>query len=241
MAGLCALHFVSCASNPTPEEAVRIAASYTNLEWMPEERHIRHGKDSRGIMVHTPDTTLVSQSNRRGWWEPGKIAKGMPYKWGGFDTPESFLKGLEEGKKAGDVANTYKVTNDNAAISEESIGIDCSGFISRCWQLPRHVSTKDLPALCEPVAWDDIRMGDIILKPGHVLLFVERMGDHIIGFESGPIPTWRARRCAISIDWLKADGFSPWRYREMQAPDPAIDMTQRWIDMNRKGANAGQP
>ena len=240
VASFCALHVISCASKPTPEEAVRIASSYANLEWMPEERHILHGKDSRGIMVHTPDTTLVSQSNRRGWWEPGRTAKGMAYKWGGFDTPESFLKGLADGKKAGDVANTYKVNNDNAAISDECVGIDCSGFISRCWQLSNHVSTKDLPALCDPVAWDDLRTADIILKPGHVLMFVERKGDHILGFESGPIPTWRARQCAISINWLKANGYSPWRYREMEEPDPAVDMPQYRIEMNRQRARLGR-
>ena len=215
-----ALCLASCATKPTPEKAVRIAFSYADIEWTPEARHIRHGKDSNGIMVHTPDTTLAAHGDKRGWWKPGKTATGMAYKWGGFDTPESFLAGLLEGKKAGDVANTYKVRNDNAAISHESVGIDCSGFISRCWGLPQHVSTKDLPALCDPIAWDDLRTADIILKPGHVLMFVLRKNDFLVGFEAGPIPTWRARRCAIHIEYLKRNGYSPWRYREMEAPDP---------------------
>ncbi|MFK7850611.1 MAG: hypothetical protein AB8D78_06495 [Akkermansiaceae bacterium] len=215
-----ALLLGSCAFKPTPEEAVRIAISYANLEWMPEERHIRHGKDSNGIPVQTPDTTLAEHGDKRGWWKPGRTAKGMAYKWGGFDTPESFLDGLANGKKAGDIANTYKVRNDNAAISNESVGIDCSGFISRCWQLSEHVSTKDLPALCDPVSWDELKMADIILKPGHALMFVERRKDYVVGFESGPIPTWRARQCSIRIDWLKANGYSPWRYREMAEPLP---------------------
>jgi hypothetical protein len=117
----------------------------------------------------------------------------MAYKWGGFDTPESFLKGLREGKKAGDVANTYKLYNDNAVISEESVGIDCSGFVSRCWGLPSPVSTKDLPSICDPVAWDELRLGDIILKKGHVLMFAARNGGYVIGCEAGPFPTWRSR------------------------------------------------
>ncbi len=178
----------SCASKLAPEQAIRTAKTYTEIDWQPRAWHIRHGRDSDGIMVHTPDTTLAGHGDKRGWWKPGKPAKGMPYKWGGFDTPESFLQGLSEGKKAGDVANTYKVRADNAAISRESVGIDCSGFISRCWGLKEHVSTKDLPALCDPVAWEDLRMGDILLKPGHVLMFVTRQDRFIVGYEAGPDP-----------------------------------------------------
>lgn len=222
-ASLC---LVSCAAKRTPEEAVRTAISYVDLQWMPEERHIRHGKDSNGIMVNTPDTTLAAHGDDRGWWKPGETAIGMAYKWGGFDTPEIFLKGLKEGKKAGDIANTYKVRNDNAAISHESVGIDCSGFISRCWGLPEHVSTKDLPSLCDPVAWEDLRKADILLKPGHVILFLVRKGDFFVGYEAGPIPTWRARRCAIHISYLKRNGYSPWRYREMEAPFPTDDASR---------------
>lgn len=212
----------ACAPKYKPEDAIGIAIAYTGLEWQPETRHIRHGKDGKGIIVHTPDRTLAAHTgDKRGWWEPGVPAKGMAYKWGGFDTPESFLQGLREGKKAGDVANTYKVRNDNGVISEESVGIDCSGFVSRCWGLDRHFDTRDLPSICDPVPWEELRMGDIILKEGHVLMFADRRGHYAIGYEAGPIPTWRARRCAILFSYLKKEGYSPWRYRNMAEPQPA--------------------
>ena len=211
----------ACATKQRPEDAIRTALSYTELQWQPEARHIRHGKDAQGVVVHTPDTTLAAHTgDKRGWWKPGVPAKGMAYKWGGFDTPESFLKGLREGKKAGDVANTYKVHNDNAVISEESVGIDCSGFVSRCWGLPSPVSTKDLPSICDPVAWDELRLGDIILKKGHVLMFAARNGGYVIGCEAGPFPTWRTRRCAILVSFLRKAGYMPWRYRKMAKPVP---------------------
>jgi cell wall-associated NlpC family hydrolase len=214
------LCLASCAPKRTPEQAIATALTYTELQWMPEERHIRHGKDLSGITVHTPDTTLSQHGDKRGWWKPGVPAKGMAYKWGGFDTPESFLHGLRDGKKAGDIANSYKIRLDNDAISKGSVGVDCSGFISRCWGLPKHYSTRDFPTISDPIAWDDMQPGDIILKKGHVLMYAGRQGGYIIGYESGPIPTWRVRRCAIHIDYLKKDGYSPWRYKYMTPPRP---------------------
>jgi len=226
----------SCSSKYPPEEAVRIAQTYTEIEWMPAKWHIRHGQDARGITVHTPDTTLAEHAgDKRGWWQPGKMAKGMAYKWGGFDTPETFLTGLRKGKKAGDVANTYKIREDNAAISDESVGIDCSGFISRCWGLDHHLDTRDLPGICDPVAWEEMRMGDILLKNGHVLMFMVRQDEFVVGYEAGPIPTWRARRCAIRVSYLKANGYSPWRYKKMDVPRPATKTPRYDIDFTGAG------
>lgn len=229
----------ACSTKYKPEDAIRIAQTYTELDWLPEARHIRHGADGSGIVVHTPDSTLGAHTgDTRGWWEPGIPAKGMPYKWGGFDTPESFLQGLREGKKAGDVANTNKVRKDNAVVSGESIGIDCSGFVSRCWGLTKPVSTRELPSLCDPVAWNDLRLGDIIRKEGHVLMFADRQGGYVIGYEAGPIPTWRARRCAIRINYLQKEGYSPWRYRNMAKPKLSGNETQYDINFPRGSRDA---
>ncbi len=235
-----AIPLVSCSSKLAPEQAMRTAQTYTEIEWQPLPVHIRHGKDSAGIIVHTPDTTLASHTgDKRGWWRPGKTAKGMAYKWGGFDTPETFLKGIAAGKKAGDVANTYKVRGDNAVISQESVGIDCSGFISRCWGLKEHVSTRGLPALCDPIPWQDLTMGDILLKEGHVLMFITRQDPFIIGYEAGPIPSWRARRCAITISYLKANGYSPWRYKKMAKPSFDTPPPLYDIDVTGRGGETG--
>lgn len=211
---------VSCSLKVTPEEAVRTAQLYTELQWMPEERHVRHGPDSYGIEVHTPDESLKNRGDHRGYWRPGRMASGMPYKWGGFDTPETFVAGLREGRKAGDIATAEKVKLDDDAVSSDSVGIDCSGFISRCWGLKRHVYTRNLPAICDPVSWDQLRTGDILLKRGHVLMFVAKQDGFIIGYEAGPYPTWRARQCAIRISFLKKDGYAPLRYRKMAEPNP---------------------
>ncbi|MGJ8634348.1 MAG: hypothetical protein ACSHX7_10540 [Luteolibacter sp.] len=220
-----AVLLTSCALKHKPEEAIRIALTYADLEWMPEKRHIRHGKDSQGIMVQTPDTTLVSKQYRDGYWKPGKTATGMPYKWGGFDTPESFLAGLAEGKKAGDIATPYKIDRNDSVVSAESVGIDCSGFVSRCWGLSKPVSTRELPEICIPVSWDDLKKGDILLTKGHVILVRNTSGRFMVGYEAGPIPTWRARLCVIRLKWLKENDYSPWRYKNMAEPAALVKNT----------------
>ena len=88
----------SCSQKVLPEESILIAKSYAALEWQPEPRHIRHGPDSKGILVQTPDTSLTGRYASRAFWTAGVPATSMPYKWGGFDTPKSFLKGLKAGK-----------------------------------------------------------------------------------------------------------------------------------------------
>jgi hypothetical protein len=87
-------------------------------------------------------------------------------------------------------------------------------------RLRTETHTRELPGISDRIAWDDLRTGDIILKPGHVLMFAARRGDYLIGYEAGPIPTWRARHCAILISYLKGDGYSPWRYKNMRPPRP---------------------
>lgn len=221
---LAVLLFTSCAPQRSPEETLKTALSYTELEWLPEARHIRHGKDLFGITVHTPDSSLARYGDNRGWWQPGVPTKGMAYKWGGFDTPETYMKGLKQGKKAGDIANSYKIERDDAAVSMGSVGIDCSGFVSRCWGLTKHISTKDLPSISTPIRWDELRAGDILLKKGHVILYSSCQDQFIIGFEAGPIPTWRTRRGAFLIQYLKNSGYTPWRYRYMLPPKPSKNL-----------------
>jgi hypothetical protein len=216
---------ISCACRTqTPEAALRTAQSYADLEWVPQARHIRHGKDKKGVTVHTPDSSLKDHGDDRGWWKPGVPAQGMAYKWGGFDTPETFLEGLRKGKKAGDIANPYKILLDDAAVSQGSVGIDCSGFVSRCWGLCKPVSTRDLPSICYPVSWEELKTGDILLKSGHVVLFVARRENVIIGYESGAFPSWRARRFAMTVGYMKHDGYAPWRYRHMAEPQESVEL-----------------
>lgn len=214
---------VSCTPRVTREEAIETAYRYTQVQWVPETRHLRHGPDSKGIMVHTPDRSLSRIGDVRGWWEPGKPARSMPYQWGGFDTPESFLKKIQAGYKAGDIATQEKRRMGDAGTSAESCGIDCSGFVSRCWNLRRPYSTWELPRICDRLdSWEELEAGDILLNQGHVVLFVgwNRPGEEIAAYEAGPFPVWRVSACGLSVAKLRSQGYAPWRYRGMRGKSP---------------------
>lgn len=206
----------SCAHEVTRGEAVATAYRYTQITWTPDARHVRHGKDAKGIMVHTPDRSLVKETgDTRGWWEPGKVAKSMPYQWGGFDTPESFLEKIAAGKKAGDIGNEAKRAMGDDGTSSESCGIDCSGFVSRCWNLKRPYSTRQFHKICDRLeSWDDLKPGDILLNHRHVVLFVKWIvpGKELAAYEAGPYPVWRVSACGLNAEKLKGNGYAPWRY-----------------------------
>ncbi|GAA5126129.1 C40 family peptidase [Luteolibacter yonseiensis] len=213
---LLSLVLVSCAKRVTRDEAVATAYRYTQVTWLPENRHVRHGPDSQGIVVHTPDTSVAEHGDKRGWWKPGVWAKGMPYQWGGFDTPESFLEKIAAGKKAGDIGNAAKRKLGDEGTSTESCGIDCSGFVSRCWNLRRPYSTREMHEICDRLeSWTDLQPGDILLNDKHVVLFVEWLvpGKEMVGYEAGPFPVWRVSACGLFTHKLKSQGYAPWRYR----------------------------
>jgi len=213
---------VSCAKPVTRDQIIATAWSYTQLEWLPEERHVRHGPDRDGIPVRTPDRSLARHGDDRGWWQPGTPAKGMPYKWGGFDTPDQFLAGIAAGDKAGDIATPAKRLADDAGTSRESRGIDCSGFVSRCWGLDRPYSTRELPEISEPLAsWDQLAAGDILLNNGHVVLFLawrDPARTSLIVYEAGPFPVWKVSANVLKTADIRREGYAPWRYRHLSDP-----------------------
>lgn len=108
-----------------------------------------------GDIVKTPSWLIVGDNAR------------IPYKWGGFNTLAQFDEGLLNGKYAGDI--------HTSGVSSWAVGLDCSGFVSRCWQLTYHSSTSNMPSITTQYSsWDSLKPGDAIHKVGHVRLFVER-------------------------------------------------------------------
>lgn len=207
------------ASGVTRAEAIAIAHAYTQVTWLPSERHVLHGPDADGIRVLTPDTGLSRHGYTNGWWTPGREARGVVYQWGGFDTPRQFVASLAEGKAAGDISTAEKRHSGDAGTSRNACGIDCSGFVSRCWRLPRPYSTKQLPGICDKLPdWGSLKPGDILLNDRHVLLFSrwETPGSVALIYEAGPYPVWRVNAAAIPTEHLIERGYEPWRYRRIR-------------------------
>jgi len=211
----------SAPSQVTPKEALEIARQLANHPWQPFAKNILHGKDKAGVLVNTPDAGFKDPPERPGWWLPGVVNTGIPYKWGGFDDPASFDSAVARGLAAGDVATPEKRRMDNAAVSAQAAGVDCSGFVSRCLKLPAVYDSRQLPSVCNVLASaQDLHPGDLLDAPRqHVILCAGWVApDHkwIYFYETGGPPDyWKPGLKQAPLDKLIADGYLPLHYRGM--------------------------
>jgi hypothetical protein len=215
---LCVTH--AARAQVTRAEALRIAESYASHQWTATKRNVLHGADADGVRVDTPDVKYHPRGATPGWWTPGRANEGVPYMWGGFCTPGEFDAGIQAGKAAGDVCTPEKRRRLDDAVSSRAVGIDCSGFISRCWKLDRSFSTRELPALC--IALRDARElkpGDIMnLENVHALLFKAWADDartRVIAYETGSPLGWKVIRDDMPLSALIEAGYKPFRYRKI--------------------------
>lgn len=91
--------------------------------WRGSLRNVRHGTDGDGIRTDTPDASAAGY-DAGAWWKPGMRSIGMPYKWGGFDTPRQFSERLKADAAngglpaaAGDMGTPEKQAAGDAAVS----------------------------------------------------------------------------------------------------------------------------
>jgi hypothetical protein len=193
---------------PNREAVVAYARRYVELRWEARPEHAFHGVlEKEGMRVDTPDHPSVL-----GGWSVGDNV-GVPYSWGGFDTPEDFARKIDEGRPAG-----YVERNRQARGSAYVAGIDCSGLVSRSWGLPRNFSTRELPSVTTRLgAMSELQPGDILNKEnGHVLLFVE-FGDaghtllRVVEAGAWDGRDWKTVESEYAADRLVHDGFVPLR------------------------------
>jgi len=201
-------------SHVTRSEAIRTAASYVTHEWMATAANVYHGKDAEGIRVDTPDVSFQPAQGDKGWWQTSGKNVGIPYKWGGFDTPEEFDQGVHAGRYAGDIYSAEKRRLLDDGVTTHAVGIDCSGFVSRCWNLPRSFSTRELPELCDPLPnVAELQPGDIFnIHNKHVRLFAGWANvEHtrIKVYEAGV----RVALNEYVLQGMLSEGYTAWRYR----------------------------
>lgn len=206
----------------TRTESVRIADSYVKHLWTPTIANVKHGPDAKGIRVDTPDISLTLPNQAPGYWRPGELARGIPYCWGGMDTPETFDRGITQGKFAGDVCTTTKRKLLDDGVSSQTCGVDCSGFVSRCWKLSWPCSTREIPFICDELpSFDELKPGDAVnFENAHVMLvsgFLDKERTRILVYQTGSPVSWNVEKQWVDIDWLKKAGYKPWRYRGIKS------------------------
>ena len=213
--------FASAVSGQTisRSEALRIGESYVQYRWEASSKNVLHGKDKKGVEVHTPDRDGGHGTPLDECWRVSEENVGVAYKWGGDDTPASFSAGIRAGKAAGDVYTVEKRRLDDAAVSDSAVGIDCSGFICRCWKTPKRYSTSSFADACIKLSSPSaLQPADIMnQRRGHVLLFVKWLDEEkkrALFYEAAPFSKTRATE--RDVNEMLADGFVPMRYRHIR-------------------------
>lgn len=165
-------------------------------------------------------------------FQAGVTYTGVAYNWGGFDAVSSFQTKMSTGVKAGD----SKKCVDGIADTTWG-GVDCSGFISRCWNTARKYSTLDIPTICTQILWTELKPGDVLNSSkntpngvGHVRLFDKfdtGNSDLLWVYESTTPPSVSSGRVvyrSVSISAMKNSGYLPQRY-SLITDDNVTDLT----------------
>ena len=193
----------------TPQEALDIGDTYVQLGWECTQDNITDGiiTDSNGNKVRTPS-----------WVQPGSKQK-VPYKWGGFETIQQFIDGIAAKKYAGD-------NYTEGYGSYLAVGVDCSGFVSRCWKLPSHYSTRMMDdGLTLPYdSWDQARPGDAVHKVGHVRLVVNNNPNGSIDVVEASGADWRVSYRNYS--YWDLSSYTPRYYVKMEGTPGNIPQPQ---------------
>jgi hypothetical protein len=154
--------------NIVGRNVVEKALLYANHEWYATEKNVMHGMDANGRFVDTPDITWHGEVLDCGWWKVNQMNVGVPYGWGNASTLDEFDKGIAEGKYAGNVPE-----DKSRYGSWDSVGVDCSGLLTVCWDLPKKVVARDIPNIAECIEFEEIMQGDVFAIRSHVMLFKE--------------------------------------------------------------------
>lgn len=169
-------------------------------------------------LVDTPDRDTHTDWSESVGWKADEVNIGLPYQWGGFSSiagfnlsnPEDFYDQYTgTGSFEGKVHYAGDIFCDTQIASSRACGVDCSGFVSRCWNLSYKQSTRTLGNLnfSLPITFDDLQMGDILNRyNSHVMLFHEFIDENktqLWVYEAGPdckVGSWQYDIINISED-----------------------------------------
>jgi hypothetical protein len=180
----------------TRDSVMCMARQYVDMEWIATDENITEGVE------RMPDGTYVRTP---AWVHPGKLMN-VPYKWGGFTSIDDFTAGVVQGKKCGD---DYLESMGHS--DEYCIGVDCSGFVSRCWGTEEKYFTATMHEISHELSsFSFLQRGDALNKPHHhIRLVAEDMpSGMILTVEAGG--EWRV--CYHLCKHTTLVGYTPIRF-----------------------------
>lgn len=114
----------------------------------------------------------ITTENIKNWpFVVGHNITGEAYAWGYGHTKENFTSYLQQGRIAG--ARDGDPIDDKGTDTRFT-GLDCSGLITKLWHYKDpngHLGTGELSAYAFAIDGKKLRVGDFLLKDGHVVLF----------------------------------------------------------------------
>ncbi|MBI5528344.1 MAG: hypothetical protein HY897_18595, partial [Deltaproteobacteria bacterium] len=157
------------AEEVTRSEALAIAKSYDDHVWTASLKNITTTTCTdwcgKSKTIDPPDWVVEGENTR------------FPYCWGGFSSVDSFDQGLLSDKKAGDKQTRYG-DGSSACGSSCAVGVDCSGFVSRCWKAGNHYGTSQMDQISGAISKSDLKPADALNNAGsHVRLYVTTRAD----------------------------------------------------------------
>ncbi len=182
----------------TRDEIIQNAEKFVQVQWTCTQANVNHPYTAGGC--------------QRCDFYPGEVVRGEAYSFGGTDSVERFLQRLAAGDGAGSHLCHY---NHYGTVPPWATGIDCSAFVSQCWEISRQV-TWTLPNYSVEIPRSQLKRGDILNKPhSHVRLFDRRAADgRPIVYEASGSATKVVHRV---VSW---GTYTPRRFNELlvQAP-----------------------
>src|SRR5258708_1405942 len=143
-------------------------------------------------------------------WKSGQHVVGIPYRWGGADSPDEFEQKLTKGLAAG--------SHSRYGVLSCAAGTDCSGFVAYCWGLGaagHAYSTSNLRQIAGKPRYNwftDMKPGDVLNKTGsHVVLFTGYRADGTINVCEASGSQFRVV-CHRST-WSRFKGYIPLQYK----------------------------
>jgi uncharacterized protein YegL len=158
-------------------EIIEIARRYATHSWTATSNNVLHTD-----IVDTPNREYYTSWPAWMGWSIGENV-AVPYQWGGWsalgdldlrlipdDDGRYFDEQLRMGYAAGDINTAFYYPDWDG---HGAAGVDCSGLVSRAWRTNTKYGSDGLRNISRPIKFEDLRAGDLLYRPGHVMLFKE--------------------------------------------------------------------